>query len=99
MAQTAIDFYFIGLLVERGGIGEGLRDAALQVSLFLVETVCVFVCVCTFECQLPMHQISGIVSTAKDMTPALQKTSSRWMDGWTGGSGHKSFKLNGRAMD
>lgn len=27
MAQTAIDFYFIGLLVKRGGIGEGLRDA------------------------------------------------------------------------
>lgn len=46
MAQTAIDFYFIGLLVERGGMGEGLRDATLQLSLFLVETVCVYVRVC-----------------------------------------------------
>lgn len=31
MAQTAIDFYFIGLLVKRGGTREGLRDATLQV--------------------------------------------------------------------
>lgn len=42
MAQTAIDFYFIGLLVERGGIGEDLRDATLQLSLFSVFLVCVF---------------------------------------------------------
>ena len=46
MAQTAIDFYFIGLLVERGGIGEGLRDATLLLSLFLVETLCVCVRAC-----------------------------------------------------
>lgn len=42
MAQTAIDFYFIGLLVERGQIREGLRDASRLLSLLLV---CVRVCV------------------------------------------------------
>lgn len=40
MAQTAIDFYFIGLLVKRGGIREGLRDATLQLSLLLIFCVC-----------------------------------------------------------
>lgn len=49
MAQTAIDFYFIGLLVERGGIREGLRDVTLQLSLFIVECACVCLCVCMFE--------------------------------------------------
>lgn len=44
MAQTAIDFYFIGLLVKRGGIREGLRDATLQLSLLLIFRVCVCVC-------------------------------------------------------
>lgn len=32
--------------MERGGIGEGLRDATLQLSLFLVESVRVLLCVC-----------------------------------------------------
>lgn len=45
MAQTAIDFYFIGLLVKRGGIREGLRDATLQLSLLLIFRACVCVCV------------------------------------------------------
>lgn len=31
------------------------------------------------------------------MTPALQKTTSRWMDRWTGGSGRESVKLNGQS--
>lgn len=30
------------------------------------------------------------------MTPALQKTTSRWIDRWTGGSGWESFKVNGQ---
>lgn len=45
MAQTAIDFYFIGLLVEKGRIREGLRDVSLKLSLLVVLCVCVCVCV------------------------------------------------------
>lgn len=50
MAQTAIDFYFIGLLVERGGIREGLRDVTLKLSLLVVKSVCVCVCACAHTC-------------------------------------------------
>lgn len=45
--------------------------------------VCVWpcACVCAFECQLPMHSNLGVVTTAKDETPALQKTASGRTDG------------------
>ena len=50
MAQTAIDFYFIGLLVERGGIREGMRDVTADKFVHIGVCVCVCVCKCLKAC-------------------------------------------------